>query len=110
MSDSGLWFIIRGPVLGPLISGFINQHVSWRWTWWVDLIWAGTQFLSLAVFVPETYSPILLKRKARRLRKQTGDNRYVSRLDKDDRSILRVIGISCTRPFGEGLLPSLYVT
>jgi MFS family permease len=98
-------------VFGPLISGFINQHVSWRWTWWVDLIWASSQYLFLVIFVPETYTPALLKRKARRLRKQTGDNRYVSTLDKDDRTILQVIGVSCTRPFGEqSLLPCLLAT
>jgi MFS family permease len=24
-----------GPVAGPIFSGFINQHLNWRWTWYI---------------------------------------------------------------------------
>ncbi|GAA5969102.1 hypothetical protein JCM11641_007470 [Rhodosporidiobolus odoratus] len=87
-----------GPVVGPIISGFINQHLDWRWTWYVLIIWAGVEFVLLMVFVPETFLPVLLKRKAKRLRKE-GRTDVRAPLELDTRSVARVIGISCVKPF-----------
>lgn len=47
-----------GPVLGPVIAGFINQHTSWRWTWYVQIIWASVELALLVFVVPETYAPV----------------------------------------------------
>jgi multidrug resistance protein len=30
-----------GPGLGPIIGGFINYNVNWRWSFYVLLIWSG---------------------------------------------------------------------
>lgn len=64
-----------GPEVGPVIGGFINQYTNWRWSFWVLLIWAGVQWTLILFFVPETYAPVLLRRKAIKLRQETGDNR-----------------------------------
>lgn len=64
-----------GPELGPIIGGFINFHTDWRWTFWVLVIWSAVQWILIVVFVPETYGPALLRRKAVDLRKRTGDDR-----------------------------------
>lgn len=29
-----------GPTVGPVVGGFINQNVTWRWTFYVIIIWA----------------------------------------------------------------------
>lgn len=61
--------VFLGPVLGPLVSGFIiESSLSWRWVFWVMMIFAGVCTLLAAVFLPETYAPIILLHKARRLR------------------------------------------
>lgn len=44
-----------GPCIGPLIGGFINYNVHWRWTYYVLLIWAGSMLLAITLLVPETY-------------------------------------------------------
>lgn len=44
-----------GPSMGPLIGGFINSNVSWRWTYYVLLMWAGALLATIVFFVPETY-------------------------------------------------------
>ncbi|KAF5378556.1 hypothetical protein D9615_007032 [Tricholomella constricta] len=88
-----------GPVLGPLLSGFINQNLYWRWTYRIQSIWIFVQYIALLALVPETYEPVLVKRKARRLRISTGDLAYWAPLDKEDRHLLRAIAISCYRPF-----------
>jgi hypothetical protein len=51
----------------------VNPHLGWRWTEYIEAIWVFTIFL-LGVFAfPELYPPVLLKRKAQRLRKETGN-------------------------------------
>jgi len=39
-----------GPTVGPVVGGFINQHASWRWTFYVVIIWSGIQ-----VFLPAAF-------------------------------------------------------
>lgn len=71
---------LMGPVTGPIIGGWISESsdVSWRWVEWVSIIASGTLLISLLLFQPETYEPILLQWKASHLRRLTGDKRYVS--------------------------------
>ncbi|KAF9494684.1 MFS general substrate transporter [Pleurotus eryngii] len=88
-----------GPILGPLISGFINQNLYWRWTYRLQLMWIFAQYLALFLFVPETYVPVLRKKKAERLRKSTGELKYYAPLEKSDHSLLVAILVSCYKPF-----------
>ncbi|GAA95045.1 uncharacterized protein L969DRAFT_104736 [Mixia osmundae IAM 14324] len=88
-----------GPAAGPILADAINAHQNWRVTWYFMLAWAGLQFAALVFFVPETYAPALLVKKAARLRKQTGDDRYQAPLDRQEGSIIKEVFISCARPF-----------
>lgn len=88
-----------GPSIGPAIGGFINQYIDWRWTFYVCLIWAGTLLALVYFFVPETYHPVLLKRKAQNLRKETGDERWKAPMEILDKSIVRTVLTSLKRPF-----------
>jgi MFS family permease len=58
-----------GPVLGPIVGGYVTQSVGWRWTIWILMIVAGV-VLPFQLLAPETYGPIILYRKAKRLEKQ----------------------------------------
>jgi len=58
-----------GPVLGPIVGGYVTETVGWRWTIWVVMIFSGVVFV-LQCLAPETYGPILLYRKAIRLEKE----------------------------------------
>lgn len=88
-----------GPVLGPLIAGFINQNTTWRWTFRILIAWTFAVWMMLLVLVPETYMPYLLKRKAAKLRNQTGDDRYWAPLDRRPHSLARSLLLSCYVPF-----------
>lgn len=72
---------MNGPVFGPLISGFTSQHLGWRWTNWLVLIFGGIA-LTLMALVKETYAPTILRKKAKLRRKETGDARWWSRYDQ----------------------------
>lgn len=63
------------------------------------IIWSGVQLCLITLFVPETYHPVLLRRKAIRLRKETGNTEWIAPIEKMDRSIARTVLWSCIRPF-----------
>ncbi|KAI1491814.1 major facilitator superfamily domain-containing protein [Biscogniauxia mediterranea] len=79
-----LWSIgpLLGPVIGPICAGFLVEAVGWRWVFWVIAIAAGIATLIAFFILRETYAPEILERKAERLRKETGDQRYQSKLKK----------------------------
>lgn len=66
-----------GPEMGPVIGGWVGDTgINWRWVEWITLIVSGVILSIVIVFQPETYGPILLKWKAKHLRRLTGDTRY----------------------------------
>ncbi|KAI1825129.1 MFS general substrate transporter [Xylaria intraflava] len=88
-----------GPSVGPLLGGFINYYTNWRWTYYVLIIWAVVMLVLLILFAPETYHPIVLRNKARAMRKETGDDRWKAPMEKTTKSIPRTIARSLLRPF-----------
>ncbi|RTE74697.1 hypothetical protein BHE90_010843 [Fusarium euwallaceae] len=87
-----------GPSIGPLLGGIINSYLDWRWTYYIILIWSVTILLTVA-FVPETFRPVILKAKARKLRCETGDNRYWAPVEKMNRSHRKTVALALMRPF-----------
>lgn len=68
--------VSAGPTLGPVIGSALTFKVSWRWTEYLQAIITFAA-LALAFFcLPEVYSPVLLQRKAQRLRRETGETRW----------------------------------
>ncbi|KAH6663798.1 major facilitator superfamily domain-containing protein [Halenospora varia] len=74
---------ILGPMVGPIIGGYVTEAAGWRWMFWTISIAIGVvTIISLAV-LRETYPVVLLERKAARLRKETGNPNYRSKLASD---------------------------
>ena len=69
-----------GPTIGPIVGGFVGQTVGWRWVEGVMAIFTGTLWIAGALYIPETYSPVLLQKRAKALSKATG-KRYISILE-----------------------------
>ncbi|OBZ78053.1 putative transporter mfs2 [Grifola frondosa] len=62
--------VFLGPVLGPIAGGFLAESfLGWRWIFWIMMIFAGTCTAIAIIFLPETFAPVLLQKKAQRLRK-----------------------------------------
>lgn len=75
-----LWGVgaVCGPTLGPLVSGFAVEKKGWTWSIW-ELMWLSGGCLALLFFfLPETSSSNILFRRARRLRKLTGNTKLIS--------------------------------
>ncbi|KAK5121658.1 hypothetical protein LTR85_004830 [Meristemomyces frigidus] len=70
--------VVGGPTIGPVIGSAltVNPHLGWRWTQYIEAIWVFVVTAMAFFLMPELYGPVLLKRKAQRLRKETGDDRY----------------------------------
>ena len=56
-----------GTGLGPLVSGILAQHLSWRWIFYVQTITCGLVVMALAAFFKETRGGVILRRKAQTL-------------------------------------------
>lgn len=67
--------VVGGPTLGPVIGSALTQsYLGWRWTEYVEAIFVFFNVALDTAFFPEVYAPVLLARKARRLRK-AGDEK-----------------------------------
>jgi len=81
----GIWSIgaVCGPVFGPVIGGFAAQANGWRWPIY-ELLWvSGTALLVLFFLLPETNEKTILHRRAARLRKLTGNPRFMSHYEME---------------------------
>jgi multidrug resistance protein len=72
---------LLGPIIGPVAGGFLADAEGWRWIFWVLAIAIGVLAIGMFIFMRETYAPVLLERKAARLRKETGNPLLRSKLD-----------------------------
>jgi Arabinose efflux permease len=111
--------VVGGPVLGPIVGGAISQsYLGWRWTEYVSLLHhpfynlestlTGEQltgimmmfFLALdLVFIDESYPPVLLVYKARRLRFTTGNWALHARHEEWDVTFKELGNKYLIRPF-----------
>ncbi|KAI9658381.1 MAG: hypothetical protein M1821_002514 [Bathelium mastoideum] len=71
-------FGIGGPVFGPLIGGFVVSAKGWRWTIWTYTWACSVVLITLFFLFPETSAPNILYKRAKRLRKATGNDRLRS--------------------------------
>lgn len=61
--------IVGGPTLGPIIGGALtSSYLGWRWTEYLTGIVMMAQIILDVSFLDESYPPVLLAYKARRLR------------------------------------------
>ncbi|KAF2203889.1 MFS general substrate transporter [Delitschia confertaspora ATCC 74209] len=88
-----------GPAVGPLVGGFLSDAKGWRWLYWIQLILSGAVWALITFTVPETYTPTLLAKRAKKLRKDTGNDKYVTEEDLDKRPLSERLRIFLFRPF-----------
>jgi MFS family permease len=88
-----------GPAIGPLVGGFLGDNCGWRWLYWIQLILSGVAWVMITFTVPETYAPILLKKRAAKLRKTEDDPKFVTETELDSRPLGEKLRVFLIRPF-----------
>lgn len=85
--------------VGPLVGGFLSDAAGWRWLYWIQLILSAIVWILITFTVPETYAPTLLARRAKKMRKETGDSGYVTEQELDTRTFSSRLIVFLIRPF-----------
>lgn len=90
---------VFGTVASPLYAGFVvaNPRLGWRWNQWIQMIINGGIFLLELIFLREAKGSVLLTRKAKKLRKETGDNRYRAAAELETPNLKALLQASTTR-------------
>ena len=92
---------VGGSVLGPLVGGFVEAKLAWRWNIWIQLIFGGFVQILHLLCVPETRSTIMMDRIAKKRRKNGEKNIYgpSELVPFKDRFSAREILLTWMRPF-----------
>lgn len=93
--------VFFGPSLAPIIAGAF-AHDDYRWSFIVLLISCAVTLLLIIFTVPETYAPLLLIEKAKRLRRETGNERFFAPMEvtRKNASVAKLVLTSVRKPFG----------
>lgn len=91
-----------GPALGPVIGGYIatgtGSPKAWQYIYWTLFAWTGIVFFA-SWLAPETLAPVILRKRAQKLRKETGDERYSTAYERAEKqSIADIVKISLVIP------------
>lgn len=89
-----------GPALGPITAGFLDLEKGWRWSFY-SLLWLAAIAFFVAITIPETHAPTLLRAKARRIRDAQipGFESVKAEAEDEDRSLRNNFKIALTRPW-----------
>lgn len=100
-----------GGAIGPAIAGALAQTLGWRKVMWLSVVLAGLAEVAFLCLFKETYKVRILRKKAARLRKVTGNEKLKTLFDLDEdvkKSGKRKLLDSVLRPalvlYGSGVL------
>lgn len=89
-----------GPALGPIVGGFLGESGGWRWVLILMAVFCAVCWGLCTLLVPETFAPILLRKRAHKLSRDTGKV-YVCHFDiaKGRPGLIEDLKVSVTRPW-----------
>jgi multidrug resistance protein len=101
----GIYLLIPllGAAVGPIIGGFMAARTTWRWMFWATSAFQVVMNIVSYLCFKETYAPVILRRRARKLRKETGHQQYQTVEERHSqlhgqKSTLSILGRALSRP------------
>lgn len=104
---------VGGSILGPVVGGFAEKYLDWRWAIWIQLIFGGVVQIAHLLFVPETRSTIMMDQIAKKRRKNGTDANIYGPNELTsfkDRFSAKEILITWIRPFRMFLTEPIVLT
>lgn len=89
-----------GPCASPWVAGFLSENEGWRWVMGLLAIFSGVLWILGTLFVPETYAPVILRKRVAVLKHKTGKE-YILQGDKEKGtpSLTSVLATAMVRPW-----------
>ncbi|KAL3233166.1 GTPase-activating protein GYP2 [Nakaseomyces bracarensis] len=84
----GAWAVgaVAAPVFAPILGAAMVDAKDWRWIFWLLLFMCGATSIIIGFFFPETSHQAILYRRAKRLRTLTGDDRYYTKRNMEEKA------------------------
>ena len=77
---------IFGTVAAPIYAGFVDESLGPWWQEWIQMIQNGVLLVVVALTLKETRGDVKLKKRAKQIRKVTGDDRYIAEIELEARN------------------------
>ena len=92
------WAPYAGPCIGPLVNGFVSVSTGrMDYIFWFNMAFAGVMWI-ISSLIPETYAPVILKKRAVKLRKETGNPKIMTEQEAQGTSFGEVVRSCLLRP------------
>ncbi|KAJ5161558.1 hypothetical protein N7492_006950 [Penicillium capsulatum] len=89
-----------GPVLGPFVGGFLSESAGWRWVEGLVAVFSGLLGIVTFFTLPETFAPILLRKRAECLSQTTGMiYRSTIDIEKGKTPMKTIFKVALSRPW-----------
>lgn len=90
---------LLGPAVGPIAGAFISENISWRWIFFVTTIADGLIQIAGLFFLRETYAPVILGWRKKKLIKETGNQALYTKFDDASKTVRSTLRTAMVRPF-----------
>ncbi|CEP59984.1 MFS transporter LALA0_S01e00386g [Lachancea lanzarotensis] len=104
-------FVVCGVTVGPVISALLTYQVGtdeWRWPLWFICIVQGVLLIVAALTVSESYAGVVLAKKAKKIRKESGNWAYHAAHEEWDLDFKEYVSIHLLRPFAMLATPIVF--